>query len=45
MLNASKPKNIFVSSDIPIDMSVSDKLKEKTNAYVDFSLLLNKNKI
>ena len=42
----SKPKYIFVSSDIPIDMSVSDRLKRKIRAheYVDFGLLLNNKK-
>jgi len=42
----SKPKDIFVSSDIPIDMSVSDRLKNKiwANEYVDFGLLLNNKK-
>ena len=39
----SKPKDIFVSADIPIDMSVSDGLKRKicANEYVDFGLLVN----
>ena len=39
-----KPQTIFVSSDIPIDMSVSDRLKTKiwSHEYVDFRLLLNK---
>ena len=42
----SKPKDIFVSSDIPIDMSVSDRLKRKiwAHEYVDFGLLLNNKK-
>ena len=42
----SKPKDIFVSSDIPIDMSVSDRLKTKiwAHEYVDFGLLLNSKK-
>ena len=42
----SKPKDIFVSSDIPIDMSVSDRLKRKIWAHeqVDFGLLLNNKK-
>ena len=42
----SKPKDIFESSDIPIDMSVSDGLKRKicANEYVDFGLLLNNKK-
>ena len=42
----SKPKDIFMSSDIPIDMSVSDGLKRKicANEYVDFGLLLNNKK-
>ena len=33
----SKPKDIFVSTDIPIDMSVSDRLKRKiwAHEYVD----------
>ena len=41
-----KPKDIFVSSDIPIDMSVSDRLKRKiwAHEYVDFGLLLNHKK-
>ena len=39
----SKPNDIFVSTDIPIDMSVSDRLKRKIWAHenVDFGLLLN----
>ena len=39
----SKLKDIFVSTDIPIDMSVSDRLKRKiwAHEYVDFGLLLN----
>ena len=42
----SKPKDIFVSSDIPIDLSVSDRLKKKiwAHEYVDFGLLLNNKK-
>ena len=42
----SEPKDIFVSSDIPIDMSVSDRLKRKiwAHEYVDFGLLLNNKK-
>ena len=42
----SKPEDIFVSTDIPIDMSVSDRLKRKISAheYVDFGLLLNNKK-
>ena len=42
----SKPKDIFVSTDIPIDMSVSDRLKRQVWAheYVDFGLLLNNKK-
>ena len=42
----SKPKDIFVSSDIPIDMSVSDRLKRKiwAHEYVDFGMLLNNKK-
>ena len=42
----SKPKDIFVSTDIPIDMSVSDRLKRKiwAHEYVDFGLLLNNKK-
>ena len=42
----SKPKDIFVSTDIPIDMSVSDRLKRKiwAHEYVDFGLLLNNRK-
>ena len=38
-----KPQTVFVSSDIPIDMSVSDRLKTKiwSHEYVDFRLLLN----
>ena len=42
----SKPKEIFVLSDIPIDMSVSDRLKRKiwAHQYVDFGLLLNNKK-
>ena len=42
----SKPNDIFVSTDIPIDMSVSDRLKRKIWAreYVDFGLLLNNKK-
>ena len=42
----SKPKDIFVSSDIPIDMSVSNRLKTKiwAHEYVDFGLLLNSKK-
>ena len=34
----SNPKDIFVSSDIPIDMSVFDRLKRKiwAHEYVDF---------
>ena len=42
----SKPKDIFVSSDIPIDMSVSDRLKRKiwAHEYVDFGMLLNNRK-
>lgn len=39
-----QPKDIFVSSDIPIDMSVPEKIKTKiwSNEYVDFGILLNK---
>ena len=42
----SKPKYIFVSSDIPIDLSVSDRLKKKiwAHEYVDFGLLVNNKK-
>ena len=42
----SKPKDIFVSSDIPIDMSVSDRLKRKiwAHEYVDFGLLADNKK-
>lgn len=42
----SKPQSIFVPSDMPIDMAVSDKLKGKiwANEYIDFSLLLTKKK-
>jgi len=41
-----KPQTISVSSDIPIDMSVSDRLKTKiwSHEYVDFRLLLNNKK-
>ena len=42
----SKPQSVFVSSDIPIDMNVSDRLKTKiwSHEYVDFGLLLNNKK-
>ena len=42
----SKPKDLFVSSDIPIDTSVSEGLKRKicANEYDDFGLLLNNKK-
>jgi len=42
----TNPKDIFVSSDIPIDMSVFDRLKTKIwiHEYVDFGLLLNNKK-
>ena len=42
----SKPKDIFVSTDIPIDMTVSDRLNRKiwANEYVDLGLLLNNKK-
>ena len=42
----SKPKDIFVSTDIPIDMTVSDRLSRKiwANEYVDLGLLLNNKK-
>ena len=42
----SKPKDISVSSDIPIDMSVSDRLKRKiwAHEYVDFGLLADNKK-
>ena len=42
----SNLQSIFVSSDIPIDMSVSDRLKTKiwSHEYVDFGLLLNNKK-
>ena len=41
--NISKPQNVFMSSDIPIDLSVTDKLKKKiwANEYIDFGMLLN----
>ena len=42
----TNPKDIFVSSDIPIDMSVFHRLKRKiwAHEYVDFGLLLNNKK-
>ena len=42
----STPKDIFLSSDIPIDMSVSDRFKTKiwAHEYVDFGLLFNSKK-
>ena len=41
-----KPHDIFVSTDIPIDMSVSDRLKNKIwrHEYADFAMLLNNKK-
>ena len=42
----TKPKDIFVSTNIPIDMNVSDRLQTKiwSHAYVDFGLLLSNKK-
>ena len=42
----SQPQDIFVSSDIPIDMNISDRLKIKiwSQEYVEFGLLLNNKK-
>ena len=42
----SQPQDIFVSSDIPINMNVSDRLKTKiwSQEYVEFGLLLNNKK-
>ena len=42
----TKPKDIFVSTNLPIDLSISDRLKTKIwcHEYVDFGLLLNSKK-
>ena len=42
----SQPQDIFVLSDIPIDMNVSGRLKSKiwSQEYVEFGLLLNNKK-
>ena len=42
----TNPKDIFVSSDIPIDMSVFHRLKRKiwAHEYVDFGLLADNKK-
>ena len=42
----TKPKDIFVSTNIPIDMNVSDRLQRKiwSHEYVDFRLLMSNKK-
>jgi hypothetical protein len=44
--DVDKPTSVFNSTDIPIDMNVSEKTKTKiwANEYIDLSLLLNKKK-
>ena len=46
LLVVTKPKDIFVSTNIPIDMNVSDRLQTKiwSHEYVDFGLLMSNKK-
>lgn len=37
--NISKPQNVFMSSDIPIDLSVTDKLKKKRFGQMNILIL------